>query len=383
MRNTSKVVFTALLAAAVGACSDTNDPVTGPGEEPGSSVSADHQPAGAVYLATNATAGNEVLVLARADNGRLSAPRAFATGGTGTGTGLGNQGGVVLARQDRRLLVVNAGSDDISVFAVRANGIKLLDRVPSGGQHPISVTVFGHLVYVLNAGGTGNISGFTLDQNGKLHPLRNSTRPLSTSASDPAQIEFSPDGGKLVVTEKATNTISTYRVNEFERPRGPKAQPSVGATPFGFAFDRHGTLVVSEAFGGAPNASALSSYRLPATGPLQVITPSAGTTETAACWVVVTGNGRYAYTSNTGSGSISGYRIRDDGRLSLLSADGVTGVTGAGPIDLALSTGDRYLYSLDSGSGMISAFRVKANGGLAVLPGVSGIPAGANGLAAR
>jgi 6-phosphogluconolactonase (cycloisomerase 2 family) len=382
MRNASKVVFTAVLAAAVGACSDTN-PVTAPGEEPESSLSAGHPPAGAVYLATNATAGNQVLVLTRASDGRLSAPRAFATGGTGTGGGLGNQGGVVLARENRRLLVVNAGSNDVSVFAVRSNGVKLLDRVPSGGQQPISVTVFRHLVYVLNAGGSGNISGFSLDRHGKLHPLRNSTRPLSTSASDPAQIEFTPAGGKLVVTEKATNIISTYRVNDFGRPRGPKAQPSVGATPFGFAFDHNGTLVVSEAFGGAPNASALSSYRLPATGPLQVVSGSVGTTETAACWVVITGDGRYAYTSNTGSGSISGYRIRNDGSLSLLNADGVTGVTGAGPIDLALSSDDRYLYSLDSGSGTISAFRVRANGSLAALAGVSGIPAGANGLAAR
>lgn len=382
MRATSKVVFTAVLAAAVGACSDSNR-VTAPSEDSEFSMSAGHGAAGAVYVATNATAGNKVLVLARASDGKLSAPRAFATGGTGTGAGLGNQGGVVLAHENRRLLVVNAGSNDVSVFAVRSNGVELLDRVRSGGQKPISVTVFRRLVYVLNAGGSGNISGFTLDRHGRLHPLRNSTRPLSTPASDPAQIEFSPDGGQLVVTEKATNIISTYRLNDAGLPRGPNAQPSAGATPFGFAFDRRRTLVVSEAFGGAPNASALSSYRLRANGTLRVVSRSVGTTETAACWVVITGDGRHAYTTNTGSGSISGYRIGKDGSLSLLDPDGVTGMTGAGPIDLALTNGDRFLYSLDSGSGTISAFRVKADGSLAAFRGVSGIPAGANGLAAR
>jgi 6-phosphogluconolactonase len=382
MNDMSKVLFTAVLAAAVGACSDT-DRVTAPGDSLEASASGGQGAAGAVYLATNATAGNQVLVLARAADGGLSAPQAFSTGGTGTGGGLGNQGGVVLAHENRRLLVVNAGSNDISVFAMTYNGVELLDRVPSGGERPISVTVFRRLVYVLNAGGSGSISGFRLDVHGGLTPLPSSTRPLSTSASDPAQIEFSPDGTTLVVTEKATNTISTYDVNDDGLPSGPNAQPSAGATPFGFAFDRHETLVVSEAFGGAPNASALSSYQLRASGTLEVVSESVGTTQTAACWVVITGDGRFAYTTNTGSGNISGYLIGKDGSLSLLNPGGVTGVTGAAPIDLALTQGDRYLYSLNSGSGTISAFRVKSDGSLAALAGVSGVPAGANGLAAR
>jgi 6-phosphogluconolactonase len=382
MKDTLKVLLTAALAAAAGACSDT-DRVTAPGDSPDVSASVGQGAAGAVYLATNATNGNQVLVLARAADGGLSAPQAFSSGGTGTGGGLGNQGGVVLADRNRRLLVVNAGSNEISVFAVRAHSVELLDRVPSGGQQPISLTVFRDLVYALNAGGSGNISGFRLDPHGKLQPLQSSTRPLSTAASGPAQIAFSPDGGSLVVTEKATNTISTYQVNQGGLASGPNAQPSVGATPFGFAFDRHGTLVVSEAFGGAVGASALSSYRLAGNGTLQVISESVGTTQTAACWVVITGDGRFAYTTNTGSGNISGYLIGRNGSLSLLTAGGITGVTGAAPIDLALSNGDRYLYSLNSGSGTISAFRVTSDGSLEALAGVSGIPAGANGLAAR
>jgi 6-phosphogluconolactonase len=382
MKPMSKVLFTAVLAAGVGACADT-ERVTAPGDSSEVSASGGRGAAGAIYLATNATAGNQVLVLARAGDGALSAPQAFSTGGTGTGGSLGNQGGVVLAHGNRRLLAVNAGSNEISVFAVTSNGVELRDRVASGGQQPISVTVFRHLVYVLNAGGSGNISGFQLDPHGGLSPLPGSTRPLSSSASDPAQIEFSPDGTKLVVTEKATNTISTYQVNDAGLPSGPNPQASAGATPFGFAFDRHGTLVVSEAFGGAPGASALSSYRLTGNGALQVITASVGTTQSAACWVVITGNGRFAYTTNTGSGNISGYLIGKNGSLSLLDLDGITGVTGAAPIDLALSRNDQYLYSLDSGSGTISAFRVKSDGSLTALPGVSGIPSGANGLAAR
>jgi 6-phosphogluconolactonase (cycloisomerase 2 family) len=384
MQTTWKTSLATLMAIGAAACSDSN-PILEPGNAPPPELSAVSGAgnAGAVYVSTNATAGNEVLVFPRAGDGTLGAPGAFATGGLGTGGGLGNQGAVVLNHANHRLFVANAGSNEVSVFAVIPGGLELLDRAASGGTLPVSIAVYRRLVYVLNAGGTGNISGFVLDRDDNLQPIAGSTRPLSSSSADAAQVAFSPDGDLLVVTEKATNVIATYTVGANGLVTGPNAQPSAGATPFGFAFSRRGTLVVSEAFGGGPDASALSSYRAGAGGVLSAISPSVGTTETAACWVVITGNGRFAYTSNTGSGTISGYRLSGAGALTLLDADGVTATTMAVPIDLALTRNDRFLYSLDSGAGAISAFRVKADGSLAALAGASGLPAGANGLAAR
>jgi 6-phosphogluconolactonase len=196
-------------------------------------------------------------------------------------------------------------------------------------------------------------------------------------------VSFDPKGRTLVVTEKDTNLIDTYEVNRHTgRASGPNPQPSAGQTPFGFAFDPRGHLIVSEAFGGAADASAVSSYEVD-DGIIDPITPSAATTETAACWIVVTKDGRFTYTTNTGSGSISGYRISRGGELDLLDADGVTGVTGPGPIDMALTRGSRFLYSLNSGDGTISGFRVQKNGDLSPIGGASGLPTAANGLAAR
>ena len=106
------------------------------------------------------------------------------------------------------------------------------------------------------------------------------------------------------------------------------------------------------------------------------------TTETAACWVVVTKNGRYAYTTNTGSNSISGYRIAHDGALTLLDADGKTATTGAGPLDLALAKNSRLLYSLNSGVSEIQGFAVNGDGSLDSLGSIGGLPAGTIGLAA-
>jgi DNA-binding beta-propeller fold protein YncE len=157
---------------------------------------------------------------------------------------------------------------------------------------------------------------------------------------------------------------------------------SAGMTPFGFAFDRKGRLIVSEAAGGAPDASSLSSYgRSP--GAWNVITASAATTETAACWVAVTPNGRYAYTTNTGSASISGYRVGHDGALVLLDPDGVTAATGAGPLDLAFNRNGKLVYSLNGMGQSLSAFRVKDDGSLVPIATVSGLPATANGLVAQ
>src|SRR5262245_5738020 len=337
---------------------------------------------GAVYTMTN-TVPNSVMVYARSASGLLTPAGQFATGGNGTGSGLGNQGGVVLSQNNRWLFVVNAGSNNVSVFDVAPDGLHLVDLVPSGGIMPISVTVQRDLVYVLNAGFPNNISGFTLAHNGKLTPLPGSTRTLSAGMTGPAQVEFSPDGSLLVVTEKDTNMIDVFPVNSHGLPGARMSIASNGPTPFGFSFGLRDQLFVSEAFGGAPNASAISSYTANANGTLSLISGSVPTTETAACWVIVTRNGRFAYTTNTGSGSISGYSINHNGQLTLLDADGRTAVTGAGsaPIDLALSL-DNVLYSLDSGDHKISAFQVHADGSLEPLGSVPA-PATANGLAAR
>jgi 6-phosphogluconolactonase len=334
----------------------------------------------AVYTLTNAAGGNAVQAFERAGDGSLMPNGEFATGGNGSGGGLGNQSGLVLDR--KRLFAVNAGSDSISAFKVRRGGLKLIDIAPSGGDQPISITVHHRLLYVLNAGGDGDIKGFRASRSGELSPLAGSKRPLSGSATGPAQVSFDPRGRTLVVTEKDTNLIDTYKVNRHTGlATGPNPQPSAGQTPFGFAFDPRGHLIVSEAFGGAADASAVSSYEVD-DGVIDPITASAATTETAACWIVVTKDGRFTYTSNTGSGSISGYRI-SRGELSLLDADGVTGETGPGPIDMALTRGSRFLYSLNSGDGTISGFRVQGDGGLSPIGGASGLPAAANGLAAR
>jgi len=118
----------------------------------------DHR-AGSVYTLTNSSAGNAVAVFARSDDGTLTPAGTFATGGNGTGANLGSQGSIVLSENGHGLFAVNAGSNSISYFRVRHDGLQLRDVIPSGGIDPISVTVRDHVLYVLNAGGTPSITG--------------------------------------------------------------------------------------------------------------------------------------------------------------------------------------------------------------------------------
>ena len=340
---------------------------------------------GAVYTLTNAASGNAVMAYSRDENGKLSPAGEFATGGLGTGAGLGSQGALALSQNNRWLFAVNAGSDEISSFMVTRDGLELAGRVASGGDMPISLTVHGNLLYVLNTGGSGNITGFRIGRNGWLKMLSGSTLPLSNggtgAAPGPAQVSFDEKGETLVVTEKATNLIDTYRVGDGGRAQGPEVHASAGTTPFGFDFGLQGTLVVSEAFGGTPAASALSSYMV-STDRFDLVTASAPTHQTAACWVVVTNDGRYAYTTNAGSSSISGYAVGRDGSLTLLNADGRTALTGGGnPQDMALNREGHTLYVLVSGVNQIQSFMVNGDGSLKGISN-SGVPAGSVGLAA-
>ena len=161
----------------------------------------------AVYVQTNDATGNEVIAFSRAENGTLAPLGRYPTGGRGTGTPhLASAGSVTLSDDGRWLLVVNAGSGELSLFAVQPDGLRLADRAGSGGSKPTSVAVSSALVYVLN-NGTPSISGFHL-ADGKLTPLADSTRPLSSADADPAQVSFTPGGGALIVTERGTNSIT-------------------------------------------------------------------------------------------------------------------------------------------------------------------------------
>jgi DNA-binding beta-propeller fold protein YncE len=241
---------------------------------------------------------------------------------------------------------------------------------------PISLTVHDHLLYVLNAGGTANITGFDTHGDG-LTPIPGSTRGMGPGASGPAQVSFDPHGRVLVVTEKASNTIETFYVDG-DVPDSAAVFASVGDTPFGFDFDRRGNLLVSNA------ANSASSYSVSREGRVNVISGAVPTFQGAPCWLVASKDGRYAYTANAGGGTISGFSVGNDGSLTLLTPGGATANLGAGshPLDEAVTKDGRYLYNLTDGFHTITGLAIGNDGSLTNAGSIGGLPAGAAGIAA-
>jgi 6-phosphogluconolactonase (cycloisomerase 2 family) len=287
----------------------------------------------------------------------------------------------VLSEDGRWLLVVNAGSDELSLFAVEGDGLRLVDRVGSGDSGPTSVAISGALVYVLN-NGAPSISGFNL-VDGKLTALADSTRSLSRNDADPAQIAFTADGKALIATERGTNSISSYAIDERGYAEGPTTIKSSGQTPYGFGFTADGALIVTEAFGGAIGAAAASSYAVNGAGELSLISGSVGDTNSEVCWAAVTNDGRFAFVTNFGSGTVSSYEIAADGSLTL--RDPVAGATRNGEKgvrDEALSNDGQYLYAIDADAQKVFGWSVGQSGQLTPVGDFEGVPDTVAGLAA-
>src|SRR3954463_1052982 len=198
------------------------------------SASAAHKSPGVVFTLGNQPGGNAVLAYDRSAGGTLTPAGTYPTGGNGSGAGLGSQGSVVLAAHGHRLFAVNAASNSVTEFKVDGDRLKWVTTVPSGGSTPISLTYRHHVLYVLNAGGAGNIAGFRAHGE-SLTPIAGSTQPLGAGSSGPAQVSFTPDGNALVVTGKSSNTIDVYAVRN-DVAGAPTVSASAGGTPFGFVF---------------------------------------------------------------------------------------------------------------------------------------------------
>lgn len=340
---------------------------------------------GLIFTSTNSATGNELLIFGSDASGALALRGRLQTLGLGSGVGLGSQGAVTLSGDGRTLFVVNAGSNTVSSFVIRGDAIGLAGTVDSGGLSPISVSERDGLVYVLNAGGNGNVAGFR-NARGVLAPVAGSIQPLSAAGgSGPAQVGIGPEGDVLVVTEKNTSVLTSYALNSDGSADAPIVTASAGLTPFGFTFNRRNQLLVSEAQAGGANASSLSSYRFDAGAPATPVAVSRAvpTGQTAACWAVVTPNGRFVYTANAGSGNVSQFKVDRQGSVVLVN--GVAGDTGAnsGPVDMAIAGHGRSLQVLAGRIQTIFVFEIANDGTLTPAGSAAGLPVGSVGLAAN
>ena len=314
-----------------------------------------------VYTQTN-TVDNEVVVFTAANDGTLTETGRFRTQGDGSNDNLANQGALFLDQRNDLLYAVNAGSDELTVFSVNGDGtLGFLNKVRTQGTRPVSVTAYENIVYVVNAG-TDNVEGFRLNRRGRLVSLPNSVRALSSTGTAPAQISFKPNGRALLVTEKATNALTSFAVRPNGRlSRTANVLTAANDTPFGFDFLRGRTLV-SEAAGGAAGAGTVSTYRLRNDGTVRLLSGPLQLDQAATCWVSANRRTGYVFATNTADDSVSSLTLGGND-LSLING-GQTTLADFTPHDAGQNRAGTYLYVVTIGSDEVISYRIGTGGSL-------------------
>lgn len=370
---------------------------------------------GAVYVLTNQASGNTVVALRRAEDGTLIRVQEVSTGGLGSGPGitppplppgpgpdpLQSQDALIASADGHFLLAVNAGSNDISVLAITRQGLQLTDRISAGGVFPISVAIRKNLVYVLNEGGPSfspdtfpgeipSVTGFLLGFTGKLLMIPNSARSLGSFVGHPSDVVISPDGELLLVPETFANVMHVFHLGEDGRTGVHDILPSNSPTPAAFAFGHHQLIAVTEvntvsSAGGrrfAPNAASVSTYRITDENTLQSVSISVPNHQTATCWIRFTPNGRFLYTVDSGTGTISAYQVSPKGEISLLPSTNIGGIR-TGSIDFDITADGRFLYVVSAFIGTVQGFRIEKDGSLTPVLRLAGFPISTQGIVAR
>ncbi len=342
---------------------------------------------GHVYVNDNSAGSNTIGAFDRHRDGSLTPEPGspFSAGGAGTGAGLASQGALQISSDRRFLVAVDAGSNQISVLRIKHDGSLRLVRdgvVSSGGVLPVSVTIHEELVYVANAGsGASNYTGFRLSDDGRLEALVGSTVALPDSAQ-PGDVLLNGNGRKLVGTRVGTSQVDSFSVGRDGRLTAAVGSPfaAQGLGPFGSEFrpTNPNQLFVSNAHNAGAGSGTVSAFSDAADGTLSPIGASPfGDLQTAPCWVEITQDGRFLFTVNTASGSISRYSIAPGGALTLIGSTSVGAAGGLGAVDARLSPDGRTLYVDESRIGSVGAFSVK-DGNLSELAGSpTSLPAGA------
>jgi hypothetical protein len=342
---------------------------------------------GHVYVDDNTASVNTIAGFDRHADGSLTAEPGspFTAGGEGTGSGLASQGAIQLSTDRRFVIAVDAGSNEISVLRIEPDGS--LRLVPNGvtssrGILPVSIAVHGDIVYVANAGlGGTDYSGFRLSAVGTLLPIRGATVALP-AGSQPGDVLFNGDGTRLVGTRVGTSEIDSFTIDSAGRPVAAPGSPfpAQGLGPFGSEFRPTDPeqLFVSNAHNVGGGTGTVSVFRDGADGTLTPLGSSPfGDLQTAPCWVEISPDGRFLFTVNTASGTISRFSIARDGALDLLGSTAIRGAGGVGSVDARLSPDGRWLFVDESSAHAVGAFAVDGGSLTEVTSSPTALPGGA------
>ncbi len=279
---------------------------------------------------------NAVIAFRNNGHGKVTQLGSFSTGGTGVANPQGLLGPddsdkeVIASPNGRLLFAVNQGSNSVAVFAVKPNGaLKLVNNqaVSSGGTEPVSLSIDGSRLYVVNRGDeiqgqTGSIAPtitvFNIRPDGVLTPDFAATTTLPVGLS-PSQLLISSTSRLAFLdtfTPPALNDVTdANEVLPFQIAADgaliPVSSGGLGAPvtpPLVLGLTQHPTQNII--YAGLTGAAQVATFTFNGAGNLSL----AGTVPVEGkgpCWTLVSANGAFLYTTDTATNSVGVFSLAD------------------------------------------------------------------------
>jgi hypothetical protein len=400
---------------------------------------------GHLYMQTNETR-NAVIQYLRSASGTIVEVERMLTGGAGSGllspiyhvprpNHFEGAGSVILTPDHRFLFTTNGGDNSVSSFAVSGEGrLALLDVKPtgnaqSGGAKSLAYAPSSGTLFIVHTFGPDHLRLVSVDGKGKLtaRPEQYSVGTTEWPDRTPTMTVLSPDEKFLIVgttfdelpTKKnpdgtlilwiphgpdgklhviASNAPDPDGIVVFpvggNGALGERSFHDAGApSPFYIAFlhNRPDTLIIGHAVG-----DGLSMGRIDADGkirvdPLVPIDTSAGR-PSELCWMAISPDDRWAFTTNFGYSYLSSYRI-DGAELAIakdpacpkVPGDGtfraINGTVSSGPSDSWITPDGAYLYQIYGNASKLVGYAIQPDGSLNEITNVAIPYNGSQGLA--
>jgi hypothetical protein len=323
-----------------------------------------------LFVQTNApNGGNAVRVSVASKGGKFRSAGTFRTGQSGTGKGVPSEGTLALTSDRRYLAVLDVGSSTVTVFRVGKGRLQRTDRLGSGGRRPVSIASGPEDRFlVLNAGGTANLAGFSVQPtSGKLLPLPSFSAPLSESGASPYAVSLAPSGNRAAVSYAKAQPGRDLEV--FSIVGGQLTSSFLaavqGGRPSPITFLGEDRILVGRM---ASSGAGLATYTVgQGLGNISVISAI------LPCWVEVDDGGGLGWAASPSS--VAAFGIGSNGTLSKLGSKQLPGRSS----DLTIGEGGRRLYLLNQRHGRVRVLALDPQK-LAVIGSSPRLPATTTGI---
>lgn len=313
-----------------------------------------------IFSSTNSR-NNKINVFG-SNKGILEYINSYETRGRGTNENkvdpLHSQGSICISIDRQTLYVVNAGSDEITVFAIgKNNTLRYLQKISSGGKRPISIAISSKNLYVLNSGDSdtlGNITNFRILRDGTLRNIDRGSKTIGKKGQLLGGLIINRMFTKLIVSETGSNLISIHSLDNRGNIIQQVENKISGKNPYGIVQNESNTyLVVNE------ESESITSFKVNNIGTINPIDNSKYENADGMTKIVITKDREFAYVIN--DRGISQFIIYEDNEINFMNFYD-TGNKFSKISEITIDNKGKYLYTIDEGNGSINSYLIQKHG---------------------